>query len=65
MIRKLHWSYVCNSGFIILYGFNVGHRGATIQVPHNTICISIQRSRFNAYLDTYLNTVMMPEGRHS
>ena len=26
-------------------------------MPHNTICISIQRSRYDTYLDTYLNTV--------
>ena len=32
-------------------------RGVTIQVPHDTIRISIQRSRYNTYLDTYLNTV--------
>ena len=32
-------------------------RGVTIRVPHDTIPISIQRSRYNTYLDTYLNTV--------
>ena len=32
-------------------------RGVTIRVPHDTIRISIQRSRYNTYLDTYLNTV--------
>ena len=33
------------------------NRGVTIQVPHDMIRISIQRSRYNTYLDTYLNTV--------
>ena len=32
-------------------------RGGTIRVPHDTIRISIQRSRYNTYLDAYLNTV--------
>ena len=32
-------------------------RGVKIRVPHDTIRISIQRSRYNTYLDTYLNTV--------
>ena len=32
-------------------------RGVTIQVSHDTIRISIQRSRYNTYFDTYLNTV--------
>ena len=32
-------------------------RGVTIRVSHDTIRISIQRSRYNTYLDTYLNTV--------
>ena len=35
----------------------VNARGVTIRVPHDTIRISIQRSRYNTYLDTYLNTV--------
>ena len=34
-----------------------GARGVTIRVPHHTIRISIQRSRYNMYLDTYLNRV--------
>ena len=32
-------------------------RGVRIRVPHDMIRISIQRSRYNTYLDTYLNTV--------
>ena len=32
-------------------------RGIMIRVPHDTIRISIQRSQYNTYLDTYLNTV--------
>ena len=32
-------------------------RGVAIQVPHDTIRTSIQRSRYNTYLDRYLNTV--------
>ena len=32
-------------------------RGVTLWVPHDMIRISIQRSRYNTYLDTYLNTV--------
>ena len=32
-------------------------RGVTIRVPHDTIRNSIQRSRYDTYLDTYLNTV--------
>ena len=32
-------------------------RGVTIRVPHDTIRISIQRSRYDMYLDTYLSTV--------
>ena len=44
-IRQL-WDYFI---FII--------RGVTIRVPHDTIRISIQMSRYNMYLDTYLNTV--------
>ena len=32
-------------------------RGVMIRVPHDTILILIQRSRYNTYLDTYLNTV--------
>ena len=32
-------------------------RGVTIRVPHDTIRISIQRSRYNTYLNTYLKTV--------
>ena len=32
-------------------------RGETIWVPQDTIRISIQRSRYNTYLDTYRNTV--------
>ena len=35
----------------------VSVRGVTIRVPHDTIRISIQKSRYNTYLDTYLNTV--------
>ena len=35
----------------------LSNRGVTIRVPHDTIRISIQRSRYNTYLDTYLNTV--------
>ena len=31
-------------------------RGVTILVPHDTIRISIQRSPYNTYLDTYLST---------
>ena len=33
------------------------HRGVMIRVPHDMIRISIQGSRYNTYLDTYLNTV--------
>ena len=32
-------------------------RGVRIRVPHDMIRISIQRSWYNTYLDTYLNTV--------
>ena len=34
-----------------------GARGVTIWVPHDTIRISIQRSRYDTYLATYLSTV--------
>ena len=37
-------------------------RGVTIRVPHDTIRNSIQRSRYNTYLDTYLNTVRCQRG---
>ena len=36
---------------------HIKYRGVTIRVPHDAIRISIQRSRYNMYLDTYLNTV--------
>ena len=32
-------------------------RGVMIRVPHDTIRISIQRSQYDMYLDTYLSTV--------
>ena len=35
----------------------VSFGGVMIQMPHDMILISIQRSRYDMYLDTYLNTV--------
>ena len=46
--------YRCCSNNIFILDLT---RGVTIRVPHDTIRISIQRSRYNTYLDTYLNTV--------
>ena len=42
---------------IVIYLTWLWCRGVTIRVPHDTIRISIQRSRYNTYLDMYLNTV--------
>ena len=45
--------YIC----LIARSLVLPTRGVRIWVPHNTIRISIQRSWYNTYLDTYLNAV--------
>ena len=58
------YQYTIDCQVFISHGIYLGSvplrlasRGVTIRVPHDTIRISIQRSRYNTYLDTYLNTV--------
>ena len=49
------WPLTCN--LEKCYSLRSFFRDVTIRVPHDTIRISIQRSRYDTYLDTYLSTV--------
>ena len=46
------WNNLC-----IVMLMNMLSRGVMIQVPHDTMCISIQRSQYNTYPNMSLNTV--------